>query len=465
MLYLELLVFIFPVIFIMYVFSLRWKKSIAIVLILIVLEGVLRKWVLPQASSYIYFVKDLILLGAYFGYFFSVKKRAKIKNSYIKLFIYSLLLWGTLQVFNPSLGSPIIGIFGIKVYFLYIPIIFILPDLFRTQENFYKFVRHYLLLVIPVCLLGVAQFFSPVSSPINFYAGGNDIVSTFGTGANDAARITGTFPYITGFGTYLAVCFTLILPLLTKPQTILWRWITIAEGLLIVATSFMTGSRSVVFYEGIFIICYILILWVKRPNQTFRSFQKLVIPILVITILTPAWFGKGVDIFSQRAITNQTEGSTRLTAPLIQSWEIMQFKGLDSYGIGTAYQATPLLRSTLNLPMGERIPGTDSEPPRIMIELGPLGFILWYGLRLALIISLWQVFNRLEKPFLRQLALAVFLFNLIQVTTPVVFNPTMGIYYWFLAGFIFLLPELERREKEYLYYQQYEQQLEAERHV
>jgi hypothetical protein len=38
-------------------------------LILVVLEGALRKWVLPQASQFIYFLKDFVLIGAYLRYF------------------------------------------------------------------------------------------------------------------------------------------------------------------------------------------------------------------------------------------------------------------------------------------------------------------------------------------------------------------------------------------------------------
>ena len=78
-------------------------------------------------------------------------------------------------------------------------------------------------------------------------------------------------------------------------------------------------------------------------------------------------------------------------------------------------------------------------------------------MRINLIIFLGLTSIKVRDPFLSQLGIAAFLFHALQITTPVVFNPNMSIYYWFFAGFILLLPKLERSEKsEYSYYQQYQ---------
>ncbi|MFM6609252.1 MAG: hypothetical protein ACKPJQ_07400, partial [Dolichospermum sp.] len=57
--------------FIVYLSSLNWRKSLKFALVIVVLEGALRKWVLPQASDMIYFLKDIILLGAYLKFYSS----------------------------------------------------------------------------------------------------------------------------------------------------------------------------------------------------------------------------------------------------------------------------------------------------------------------------------------------------------------------------------------------------------
>jgi hypothetical protein len=46
----------------------------------------------------------------------------------------------------------------------------LVPHLFESTNQIERFLRRYLLLLIPVCILGSAQFISPTDSPINRYA-------------------------------------------------------------------------------------------------------------------------------------------------------------------------------------------------------------------------------------------------------------------------------------------------------
>jgi hypothetical protein len=88
----------------------------------------------------------------------------------------------------------------------------------------------------------------------------------------------------------------------------------------------------------------------------------------------------------------------------------IQYKQLDGYGTGATHQAAPLLRQALDLPTGEVIPVPyEGEIGRILLELGPIGFIFWYGLRVGILIALISTFWKLKRPFLRHLALAAFL--------------------------------------------------------
>ena len=123
------------------------------------------------------------------------------------------------------------------------------------------------------------------------------------------------------------------------------------------------------------------------------------------------------------------------------------YKQLDGYGTGATHQAVRALRNALDLPQAEAIPiGFENEMGRIALELGPFGFVFWYGLRIIIIIVLGFVFLKLKHPFLRQLALAAFLVHLIQLNSQLVVNHIFLLYYWFLASFIFLLPHLEQVE-------------------
>jgi hypothetical protein len=448
-----LLITLFAVVAIVWVSSLNWRLAVKVTLVLVIFEGVLRKWVLPQASDQMYFLKDLVLLGAYLRYYLGSEPKYALKRTSITIALFMAIAWCVFQAFNPSLGSPIIGFFGLKAYFFYMPLMWMLPSLFQSQEELYQFLRNYLLLVIPVCLLAVAQFFSPPSSPINVYAGGKEANATF-AGFN-AVRVTATFPYLGGFSTYLMTCFSVLIPMLTLQQTRLWQWLTLAEAFLVAGTSFMTGARGLLLFEILFLVGYGCILSFTQPSEAARSTKQLILPIVLISSIAPRFFSKAIEAFSNRVATSGTSEDfvARVFSAFGEPGEAMQFKGFDGYGTGATHQAVSTLRQVLKLPEGEAPPPSEGELGRIVLELGPLGFLLWYGLRLLLIFSIWRVFLKLKTPFLRQLALATLLLHLLSITSQLVFNNTLAIYYWFFSGFIFLLSKLEYRQ--FSSYQQY----------
>ncbi|MFM6253846.1 MAG: hypothetical protein ACKPEQ_32685, partial [Dolichospermum sp.] len=98
--------------------------------------------------------------------------------------------------------------------------------------------------------------------------------------------------------------------------------------------------------------------------------------------------------------------------PLSTIPEIVQLKQIDSYGTGATHQATQVLRTTLNLPQGDTLPSVgEGETPRVIVEIGLIGFVLFYLLRINLIISLGLTLRKLRDPFLSQLGIGAFLFH------------------------------------------------------
>ncbi|MEM9543456.1 MAG: hypothetical protein AAGA60_28675, partial [Cyanobacteria bacterium P01_E01_bin.42] len=168
---------------IIYVSFRDWRRSVKAIFFILVIDGAIRKWVLPQASEFIYFFKDFVLLGAYLRYYLfpQGERRFPIKNNFVNIAVFIASGWCIFQAFNPNLGSPIVGILGLKSYLFYIPLIWMMPSLFRSEEEFFIFLRNHLFLLIPVGILGIVQFFSPIHSPINQYIPGrNEPIATFG---------------------------------------------------------------------------------------------------------------------------------------------------------------------------------------------------------------------------------------------------------------------------------------------
>lgn len=447
---------------IIYVSSLNWRRAVVAALVIAVLEGALRKWVLPQASQLIYFLKDFVLLGAYISYFTAPKATGhyKIRNSTVLFLIRLMFAWCVFQAFNPSLGSPIIGFFGLKNYFFYMPLMWMLPSMFSTEEDLYRFVRSYMVLLIPVALLAIAQFFSPPDSPLNVYAWGEESLGIAVGGDLKSVRVTGTFSYIVGYTVYFGACLCLLLPLLSLSQPPLWRWLTIGELLLIAATSFMTGARGFIITAVFLIGGFIAFQGSSGFSALYRTVKKLVLPGLIAFVVVAFGFQSAVNSLWLRFTQNQ-DLSQRITGGSLEAFTNFQFKGLDGFGVGATFQANPIIRSLLGLPPGEEIPVFfEGEMGRIALEVGPIGFFLWYGIKLFLLFLLFRTFWTLKRPFLKQLALSAFLLQVVNFTGQLVNNHTANLYHWFFFGFIFLLPQLEQNatwqasQRPFLFYAQ-----------
>ena len=424
--------------------STNWKLSVKTVLVLVVIEGALRKWAFPQASQLIYFLKDFVLIGAYLAYFTgSVRQNIQLPDKTIKGLVYLICFWCAFEILNPGLGSPIIGIFGVRNYLLYIPLMWMMPSLFSSEAELYKFLRNYLLLLIPVGLLAITQYFSPPSSPLNVYA--DDIQQQLAL-SGETVRVTGTFSYLAGYAVYLGICFTLLLPMMLRQQTSIWRWLTILEFSLVAITSFMTGSRGLMIFFALATLGYICLEGMRNFSALLNSFGKLLFPAIVGFVLVVTKFRTAVDSFGVRA--DRTDDLLpRITGTFTEPFQFFQHALFSGYGAGATFQANDAIRGILNLPAGEHIPVYfEAEPGRIALELGMIGFLFWYGLKIVLVLAIWKVYQRLSQPFLKQLALSIFLFQSVNITSQFVFNHSANLYCWFLNGFIFLLPHLERIE-------------------
>jgi hypothetical protein len=419
----------------------KWKESVRFFFLLVVCEGVIRKWILPQQSEIIYFLKDIFLLGIYFRLFIlSPKLMVFVKpNAFLKTMWALAFIWCLFQAFNPSLGSPIIGFFGIKAYFLYVPIMVIIPSVFKTKEEFLSFLKAYLLLSIPICLLGIAQFFSPATSPLNVYAGGAGTAAGFSH--TSFSRVTGTFPYLTGYSAYLSFCFSLLVPIFLSSKK---RVQQIFEGIsifLIVVNSLMSGARALILYEFLFLVIYFCFTFFGANKTFIKHFGRFIAFSSFASFLVMTWFGDAVDAFWIRSTTSDSASGRILDSFNITG--MFQYKHWDGYGTGATHQAADVLRNLLHLPAGEAYPLLEQEISRVAVELGPIGFIFWYGFRISVLIAFWTVYCRLKDPLFRQLTLSAMLAQGLQISLSLVFNHTFSSYYWFLGSFIFLFPYLE----------------------
>ena len=425
--------------------SLNWRRSVKIALALVIVEGAIRKWILPQASDLVYFLKDIVLLGAYARYFiFDHAPSPSIDSSRVKTLLWIATLIIGLQALNIRLASVAVGLFGFKAYLWYVPLCFMLRDLFRSSEELQTFLKWYLLLAIPVGGLGALQFFSPANSPINTYVAGEENIATFGNaGEFSRARITGTFSYISGYTAYLMVCQALLFAMLaSKLEKV---WLAMLMGALVVLTGniFMTGSRGPVLSGVIVFAGFLVFSQLSQKREVRKGFAILLLTGVICAVASMYWFGEAMDAFWQRA-TDADNTSERVTSTFFEPLERLSDLDIVGYGAGATHPGGTTLRVRFGLPdPAVAPPDAENETVRVMLELGVLGFLVWYAIKLYLILALWRTRGQVKDPFLKNLALAAFLAHSIQLTGTTVLNHTSNVYFWFMAGFIFLLPRLD----------------------
>jgi hypothetical protein len=422
----------------------NWRKAIKLALLLVIAEGAIRKWFLPSAQDLVYFAKDAVLLAAYCGYLGDSWRLRRLKGRPPQFLVGILILsalYGLLQVFNPHLPSLLVGALGFKAYFLYVPLLAILPAVFPDDAALAVFLRRYVLLAIPVGLLAAAQFFSPADSFLNTYARGSaETATTFGS--SEFVRVTGTFSYITGFSSYLLCTAILLLGMLASAGWKLRRqMLSYAALALTLLGMLMTGSRGPVFSLVLVFPLYWLLAMRERGSGTMVGRIALGVGLIAAFITYSA--PEAAEAFRGRA-TSASDMGGRIVTPFLAPLDSFRWGGLFGYGIGATHQAAATLAGSA-IPYWTQGITVEVESGKVMLELGPIGFLLVYFTRVYLIFFAFQQAIRLRTRSHRTLATACFLYFLAQLPAYVVFDPTADLYYWFFGGLLMLAIRLDRQ--------------------
>jgi len=423
-----------------------WRKGLLLALVLVVVEGAIRKWLAPGAASFVYFGKDLVLLGVYLGYLRESSSRRVDVNlpAPLVLALGATLAIALVQVFNPKLPSLLVGILGFKAYAFYVPLIWIVPAAFRDEAALGWALRRYLWLAIPIGFLAFAQFISPPDSVLNTYARpdvGPESVITFGDVRR--VRVTGTFSFITGYSSYLQVMSLLALSALAVRRWRIRGSVDLYVALVLtVLGMLMTGSRAPVFQLLLSLPVYWLFGAAREGGVP--AIGRFLLGLGLVASLVSAVGADAVEAFRARA-AGSSDVRERVLLPFINPVRIAADVGVLGYGTGSTHQMAEAVTARTLVPYSWLgIHRYEDEPSRITVELGVLGFLFFFAARALLVaLSLRAVFV-LKRPLPRAIALSALLLFLAQLTGGVVFNVTGGLYYWFFAGLLMLSIRLDR---------------------
>ena len=222
------------------------RRLIGLFLLVVVVEGAVRKWFLPELSNTVFAVKDVMLAGAFAAFALSGQTRLP-KSADLWLWV----AWAALAMSHALIaGLSLQTIIGLRYYLAPLPLIVIVPALIRDADDLDRLASWAVWITFPIGALAIAQYFSPLDSPLNTYAWGGDEVSSFGNEDDGyltdtpRARVTSTFSYISTYAAFLAVSWLLAWLALLRGRTAFDRRLAGAALLLIAFNMGMNGSRA-----------------------------------------------------------------------------------------------------------------------------------------------------------------------------------------------------------------------------
>ena len=356
------------------------RRLIWIYFWLLLLEGALRKWVLPGLSNPLLVVRDPVALAIYF---FSIRARVFPRNAWmIILIVIGVLTTAATLIqdwpYLPHFKLLAVAGYGIHANFFHLPLIFVIARVFRF-EDVRKFGWWTLLILVPMTMLLVAQFRASPDALVNRTAGGEGEMMMAALGK---VRTAGPFSFVTGVVSYFALATAYLVWAVLRPQTYK-NWLLAIAGAALVIGAVVSGSRSVVGACAVVVASLLLVVFL-RPDIMNRFGQVLVaVVVLGFIVSQTGIFREGFKVLSTR-FSEVAEATDQSVATDVVSRFFSGFEeGFRSFsraplfgfglGIGTNAGAKFLTGHSMFLL-------SEGEWSRIIFESGPifgLAYLIW----------------------------------------------------------------------------------------
>jgi len=254
--------------------------SIFFIYFLSLIEGASRKWVLPELSEPLTLLRDPFVIALYI---YSLLKGLIMRRGIAATwFGFALFIscFGLIQYMVS--GYPLMGwILGVRTYWLYMPLAFVVAVTFQPKDIL-RFFKFNLWISLPYAMLIANQYVAGPKAFINRGVGGDetgavvlhylDIVRPFGL-------FTYTFPNVQFTSAIVAIFLAVFL---SRPKEQPNKMIFFAMSLAVATMSVLTGSRYIFFSVGIIIGFTLLALIATRLN--IKTFTRILFILFFMTL-------------------------------------------------------------------------------------------------------------------------------------------------------------------------------------
>lgn len=447
----------------------NWRTGFYFFFAWLLFEDLARKYM--NNGLALFFGKDILAALTYISLYAAIRRGREKTFRPPFLMPLAIFVWlGVIQIFNPNSPSILYGLLGFKVYFYYVPLLWVGYALIRNDEDLRKFLVANSAFATVIASVGIIQAIvgnsflnPPVLDPK--IAELADLTKVTPIGWERFNLPDSVFVSTGRFGAYLFLAFIIVggaagYLLLSSGRG--RKIVFLAVGTLC-AAALLSGSRGSVVYMGASALVMVVgFIWgAPRYRKQSRLLLKAIrrsaivaaLALAALLLIFPEQAGSRIAFYTQTLSPESSayEGTWRgigyplenlmkaFTAP---NWVLGNGIGVAS--LGRQYVAEVLKQPPPEVWMEEGF-GV------LIVELGivaPFLWLLWSG---ALLYFCWRVVRDLRETRFFPLAFAIFWYAsllLIFLTwggLSVFQNYINNAYLWILVGVLFRLPDLPQR--------------------
>ena len=442
-----------------------WRSGALLFLIWVLFEDLARKYL--GNSMTVYFAKDF-LVGVVYLSFYLAKRRREVETFKVP-FLVPLGIFAALaaiQIFNPNSPSYLYGLLGMKLYFYYIPLVYVGYAMMRRPEDLDRLLKVTLIGGIVVAGLGIAQsvlgvgFLTPDDSDAALYELSH--LTRYSPLTHMAAFAPSSVFVSAGrFSFYLVLLWTIALGAmgyLLLSRRIGAKYAYLGMG-VITAAVMTSGTRTpFVFVIGSAFVMTAAFLWGApwRWGQGHRMVKTLRRAFLIGGFCLILMVEVFPDVIGGNwAFISETLSFTGAGSELVsRSWDYPLQNIMGAFGgywitgsgtglnsLGMQYVARILDQPVPNI-------GVESGYGSLLVEMGISGLVLWFVWVSALLWQGWKVVRNLRATVYFPLGFAIWwyaveaLILLMYLGIASYQNFVNNAYLWLLVGVLFRLPKL-----------------------
>jgi hypothetical protein len=424
-----------------------YSISLGMLLALLIYDGAIRKWLLPDAEQVVFIAKDalLALMLAIWVLQWGGRPRPASMPPAVRLLVVVYAWWVVLEMFNPNLPNFLVGLWGVKSHLLYAGLLFLLPVAYARLEDLFRVLaRLYPWLVIPACSLAFAQLLSPSDSILNEQvAGANAALAYFGE--SGLVRVSGPFSYISGMAAFVQICALLGLALYLGGARS--RLFLVGLGFALASLP-VTGSRAVI---AVVVVGAVLTLAGAAAAKLvgLATVARAVTVMVILGAISLYTQDAAWDALAQRTMSSRQDENRLITA-FTNAFTFFDEAGLTGFGTGAAnLGSVALAGDTAPYSWLPNSIGFEEESGRIVLELGIVGWAISLSMRIGLLF--WAAFLILrgrshEARLAGVVALPLMALG-VQQGNGVFATPLANTYYWFCVAMMAMARHQERQLK------------------